>query len=68
MSLETFAWMPRAPSWSQRILPVSAVVAVLNIGLCFMQATFNAAGQIGSTRVLADRAIGKLRDTWEGYR
>lgn len=47
-------------------LPVSAVV--LNIGLCFIQAAFNAAGQIGSARVLADRASGKLCDIPEGYR
>jgi hypothetical protein len=49
-------------------LPVSAAVTVLNIGLCFMQAAFNAAGQIGSTRVLADQASGKLCDIPEGYR
>jgi hypothetical protein len=47
-------------------LPVSA--AILNIGLCFIQAAFNAAGQIDSTRVLADRTSGKLCDIPEGYR
>jgi hypothetical protein len=49
-------------------LPLSALVAVLNIGLCFIQAAFNAAGQIDSTRVLADRASGKLCDIPEGCR
>jgi hypothetical protein len=47
-------------------LPVSAVV--LNIGLCFIQAALNVAGQIDSTRVLADRANGKLCDIPEGCR
>jgi hypothetical protein len=49
-------------------LPVSAAVAILNIGSHFMLAVFNAAGQIGNTRVLAGRARGKLCDTPEGYR
>jgi hypothetical protein len=49
-------------------LPVSAVIAVLTIGLCFMLAVFNAVGRVASTRVLADRASGKLCDTPEGYR
>lgn len=35
---------------------VSAVVAFLIVGLCFMQAVFHPTGQVGSSRVLADRA------------
>jgi hypothetical protein len=49
-------------------LLVSAVGAVLVVGLCFMQAIFNPAGQIGSSRVLADRADGRPYEVPEGYR
>jgi type VII secretion protein EccB len=41
-------------------LLVSAVIAVLIIGLCFVLGFFNRAGQIGNSRVLADRATGGL--------
>jgi hypothetical protein len=41
---------------SSAALLVSAVVAVPIVGLCFMQAVFNPAGQVGSSWVLADRA------------
>jgi Type VII secretion system ESX-1, transport TM domain B len=41
-------------------LLVSAVIAMLVVGLCFVLAFFNPAGQIGSSRVLADRASGGL--------
>jgi hypothetical protein len=47
---------------------VSAVGAVLLVGLCFMLAVFNPAGQIGGSPVLADRAGSGLYDTAEGYR
>jgi type VII secretion system ESX-1 transmembrane protein EccB len=49
-------------------LPVSAVIAVLSVGLCLMLAVFNPAGQVGSLRVLADQASGGLHDTPEGCR
>ena len=41
-------------------LLVSAVIAVLVVGLCFVMGFFNRAGQIGSSRVLADRISGGL--------
>jgi type VII secretion protein EccB len=41
-------------------LAVSAVVAVLIVGLSFVLGFFNPAGQIGGARVLADRASGGL--------
>jgi type VII secretion protein EccB len=41
-------------------LVVSAVIAVLVVGLCFVLGFFNPAGQIGSSRVLGDRASGGL--------
>jgi type VII secretion protein EccB len=41
-------------------LMVSAVVAVLAVGLSFVIGFFNPAGQIGDSRVLADRASGEL--------
>jgi type VII secretion protein EccB len=41
-------------------LSVSAVIAVLIVGLCFVVGFFNRAGQIGGSRLLADRASGGL--------
>ena len=41
-------------------LLVSAVIAVLVVGLCFVLAFFSRAGQIGNSRLLADRASGGL--------
>jgi type VII secretion protein EccB len=41
-------------------LLVSGVIAVLIVGLCFVVAFFNRAGQIGGSRLLADRASGAL--------
>jgi type VII secretion protein EccB len=41
-------------------LLVSGVIAVLVVGLCFVLAFFNPAGQIGTSRVLADRTSGGL--------
>jgi type VII secretion protein EccB len=41
-------------------LLVSAVVAVLVVGLCFVLAFFNPTGQIGNSRVLGDRTSGGL--------
>jgi type VII secretion protein EccB len=41
-------------------LAVSAVVAVLIVGLCFVMGFFNGTGQIGSSRVLGDRVSGGL--------
>jgi type VII secretion system ESX-1 transmembrane protein EccB len=49
-------------------LLASAVGAVPLIGLCFMLAVFNSAGQIGSLRVRADRASGWWCDAPEVYR
>jgi hypothetical protein len=49
-------------------LLASAVVAVLIVGLCLMLAVLNPAGQVGSSRVLADRASGELYDAPEGCR
>lgn len=41
-------------------LLVSAVIAVLIVGLCFVLGFFNRTGQIGGSRVLADRTSGGL--------
>jgi type VII secretion protein EccB len=41
-------------------LLVSAVIAVLVVGLSFVLGFFNPVGQIGTSRVLADRASGEL--------
>lgn len=41
-------------------LSVSAVIAVLVVGLCFVVGFFNRTGQIGTSRVLADRSSGGL--------
>lgn len=41
-------------------LLVSAVIAVLIVGMCFLLGFFNQAGQIGGARVLADRTSGGL--------
>lgn len=41
-------------------LLVSAVIAVLIVGLCFVVGFFNRAGQIGGSRLLADRVSGGL--------
>ncbi|WP_254848369.1 type VII secretion protein EccB [Mycobacterium sp. SP-6446] len=41
-------------------LLVSAVIAVLIVGLCLVTGFFNRTGQIGTSRVLADRASGGL--------
>jgi Type VII secretion system ESX-1, transport TM domain B len=49
-------------------LPVLAVGAILIVGLCFILAIFNPAGQIASSQVLAQVAGGGLYDTAEGYR
>jgi hypothetical protein len=50
------------------VLLVSSVVTVLIVGLCLMLAVLHPAGQVGSSRVLADRASGGLYDAPEGYR
>jgi hypothetical protein len=47
---------------------VSAVVAVLIAGLCFMQAVFHPTGQVGSSRVLAERADCRPYDVSEDDR
>lgn len=46
---------------------MSAVIALLIVELCFMLAFFNPAAQIGSSRLLADRASSGLYDAPEGY-
>ncbi|MBO0880769.1 MAG: type VII secretion protein EccB [Mycobacterium sp.] len=49
-------------------LLVSAVGAVLIVGLCFMQAVFHPTGQVGRARVLAGRASCRPYEVPEDYR